>query len=81
MDWGCDACQRDELARAFLPAAAPYPCPCHGSGSGKAEPPLAAGEVRYLVASNVYYRNGGEAQRENGKRNRRLALSASRTVN
>jgi hypothetical protein len=81
VDWGCDARQRDELAQAFLPAAAPHPCPCHGSASGKTEPPLASGEVRYLVASNVYYRNGGDEQRENGQRNRQLALSRSRTVN
>jgi hypothetical protein len=81
VDWGCDARQRDELAGGFLPAAAPLPCPMHGSTTGELQPPLAAGEVRYLAASNVFYRAAADDQRENGRRNRELALTFSQKPN
>lgn len=80
LDWGCDARQKHEFEARFIPAAAPYPCPFHGSASGEAAAALGEGETRYLVASNVYYRSAPEGERENGRRNRKIALSASYVV-
>jgi len=74
IDWGVDSSIADQLASGFLPAAAPYPCPMHGSTTGVKEPPLAANEERYLVASGVWYRAAAEDQRINGERNRAIAL-------
>jgi hypothetical protein len=78
IDSGCDSRQRDEFTSKFLPAAAPHPCPMHGSASGKVEPALAAGEKRYLVACNAWYRLAPDDQLEAAKKNREIALSFAR---
>jgi hypothetical protein len=75
LDWGCDSREQGQLTQRFLPVAAGYPCPLHGSASGSAAPSLRPGEVRFIEASGVYYREAAEDQRENGQRNRRIALS------
>jgi hypothetical protein len=78
VDWGCDANQSEELAASFMPAAAPFPCPWHGSASGQSATAPAEGEERFLVASGVFYRRATNDLREDGRRNRHIALAISR---
>jgi hypothetical protein len=75
IDWGCDDRLADQLAEDFLPAAAPVPCPMHGAATVRVAPPLEQDETRYIEASKVYYRAASRDQRENGRRNRKLALA------